>query len=57
VPVTGHVLDQADVTGTELVHGAVAKPYLQFTRESDQPPFVRRSVKIHEAAALILLDL
>ena len=57
VAVTGHVFDQADVTGAELVDGAIPKPYLQFTRESDQPPLVRRLVKIHEPAALVLLYL
>jgi len=57
VAVTSHILDQANVTRAELVHGAIAKPYFQFPRESDQPPFVGRLVKIQEAAALILLDL
>ena len=28
--VTGHGLDQANVTGAELVHCAIAKPNLQF---------------------------
>ncbi len=50
---TGHVLDQANVTGAELVHRAIAKPYLQFPRESDQPPLVGRLVKIQEAVVLI----
>ena len=57
VAVTGHVLDQANVTGAELGHCAIAKPYLQFPRESDQPPPVGRLVNIQETAALILLDL
>jgi hypothetical protein len=57
VAVTGHVLKQANLTGAELVDSAIAKPNLQFPRESNQPSLVRCLVKIHEPAALVLLYL
>jgi hypothetical protein len=43
---TGYVLNQSDIAGAEPVHGAIAKPYLQFSRESNHPSLVGRLVKI-----------
>jgi len=47
VAVTGYVLDQANIAGAKLAHCAIAKPYLQFSGERDQPPLVRGLVEIH----------
>ena len=46
VAVTGYILNQTYITGSEPMHGAVAKSYLQFPRESNHPPFVGGLVKI-----------